>query len=254
MPDLPAMPTDAQIRNRCRGVYGHFSNISRQYLKLLMAGGSPDDLAPGWDTSRVRGLDSKVTRTMAEVFESEWATWTLAQQDALLDWYIPLYLNRAPVQIPENRYAMMGHIIGRIRMGTCDCEFMVASSESKDDNSLAEPDIALSTGKIGVEHKTQHDAKAAADGPDAARQGLYDAVRNENLRLGRSVNVVANELGLSPDEAGAAVVHSFSDVRMADGIARQLSVVVTAASPAQRTQVQNILDAQFGPNEILVTR
>lgn len=98
-------------------------------------------------------------------------------------------------------------------------------------------------------HGSQPCAAHAGAGPTRA---AWAACRNEDLRLGRALEVLANVVGRPFSDGGAIV--TWLNERMEDGVSRKLRLVVPGVSAQQHAQAQQFLDTQFGPDAVSVVK
>ncbi len=228
----PNLPTQQEMRDHCRAAYGHYSNMSREWLKTKLSGAQRIILY-GY---------SKIDRDMAELWEADFLAASIAEQDVFIDWYIDHYrgaMYDSHGDSPERRtdpnredpmYGLAGISTGWWTPDTCEdrgCKIKVTG---------------------GAWHHTIRTCPAHS----AVGQDLLDTVRGENIRKNTALVIVESVMGLDTKEN--FTTWSFdSSQRIADTDERVLSVeILTNMSNPQRTNIQGAADVQFGIGAILV--
>ncbi len=230
----PPLPTQAEIRTYCRAHYGHWSNISREWLKT--------------QTTPVERVGTygyaKVDRAMAELFEADWFTLTEAEQDVFIDWYADHYrgaMYDEQHEGPEKRrdpnredpmYGLVGITVGWWSPDTCVgrwCKLKVMNETPG--------------GPVDLWDDTMRTCQAHS----AVGEALLDTVRGENGRKNTLLTIVG---ALLPEDS--TITWAFTSDRLAGTDERVLEVTISGATKLQRNSVADAVDVQFGVGAVLV--
>lgn len=225
----PPLPTSAEIRTYCRANYGHWSNISREWLKT--------------QTNVIERIGtygySEIDREMAELFEADWFTLTDVEQDVFIDWYANHYRGamydshgdsserRADPNREDPMYGLVGISTGWWTPDTCadrGCKIKITG---------------------GVWHHTFRTCPAHSAVGDA----LLDTVLGEN---GRKNTLLAIVEALIDKETRDNATWAFTFDRLPGSDERVLEVTITGTNKQQRDSVEGAADVQFSPGAIRV--
>lgn len=232
----PPLPTQAEIRTYCRSHYGHWSNISREWLKTQT---SPAERIGTY------GYD-KVDREMAELFEADWFTLSEADQDTFIDWYADHYRGEMydTHEGPEKRrdpnredpmYGLVGITVGWWSPDTC------AGRKCK---------LKVMNETVGGSVDIWDDTMRTCPAHSASGQKLRDACKGENDRKNSMLAIIESIVSLETKEDRTTWV--FTDDRIGTTDERVLTVNVEDVTNPELTNIQGAVDLQFGTGSILV--
>lgn len=228
----PTLPTQQEMRDYCRANYGHYSNLSREWLIQRTS-----------ESERIATYGyAEINRDMAEVWEADFFTKPVADQDVLLDWYINWYrtskarYNGAKYGDPAHEdphYNLGGYVIGRWRDPTvCRCTFYVIGASPG-----AAPHVWVRTIRRGSEHSL-------------SGQALRDTVYGESDRKSKVLAMITSLVSLEAKEDRTTWV--FTTTRLSGSDERVLEITIVRTAKPQRDKVAAAADIQFGPGAVLV--
>ncbi len=230
----PTLPTQKAMRDHCRITYGHYSNLSREWLKLQT---TPAERVASYGYA-------KIDRDMAEVWEAVFSAMPEAQQDTYLDWYIGHYRgamydshgDSKERSLDPNRedpaYGLAGYSVGWWTPDTCDdrrCKVKVMN---------ATPGGTVDVWSATVRTCTAHSATG---------QTLLDAIYGENGRKNTTLAIV--ESTISDVET---TTWRFLSTRIGATDERVLEVTIAQTSKPQRDGVKDATALMFGTDAVVV--
>ncbi len=233
----PTLPTQKAMRDHCRITYGHYSNLSREWLKLKTTA-----------AQRIATYGyAKIDRDMAEAWEAGFFLESVAVQDAALDWYIGHYRgamydshgDSKERSLDPNRedpaYGLAGYSVGWWTPDTCDdrrCKVKVMN---------ATPGGAVDVWSATVRTCTAHSATG---------QMLLDAIYGENARKNAMLDVVGDTISLETKDD--RTTWRFLSTRIGATDERVLEVTIAQASKPQRDGVKDATALMFGTDAVVV--
>ncbi len=228
----PPLPTQQEMRDYCRNNYGHYSNISREWIQQ----GMDDD-----ERIALAGYPD-VDRNMAETFEEAWFVLDPADQDSFLDWYITWYLTdrkrydgraEGDPNHEDPHYQLGGYVVNQWRAPTvCGCQFQVMGPT---------PGAGAIVWMRTRTRCTEHSGEG---------QVLRDTVYNEMVRKS---GVLAIITGLIDAETALDLTaFTFSNDRIEGTDERVLELTIATDKP-NRDRVASAADVQFGAGAIRVS-
>jgi hypothetical protein len=226
----PPLPSQAEIRDYCRATYGHYSNLSREWLKQRT---TPADRIAQYGRATI-------DREMAEDWEAAFLAMSPAEQDPFLDWYASWYTgprydrdkNRDP-NAEGPTYGLVGILQGTWRPDTCGCRFRVMNET---------PGGSVTVWIDTVRNCPEHTAQA---------QALLDAVYGENRRKNGVLSIIEGLATLADREANAGA-WAFDSTRIPGTDERVLLFNTIGLNPQQRSGLQNAADVQFGTGTVVI--